>query len=238
MAAVSAERVLRFDGIEVVVRVKAVRNLNLRIKAPEGRVELSVPRRTTLVEIADLIARRRNWILDHQRAMAARAERRTTSVGLCDGAEVLVFGVPHRLCVRLEAGTPSVQAAAGDVVIRMRPSTPPAVAQALLDGWYRAQMRARVRQLAAHWEPLMGVSATSWVLRRMRSRWGSCATRSGRICLNLELARRPGQCLEYVVVHELAHLIEPSHNARFWATVERHLPDWRTAHEQLKQGGL
>jgi predicted metal-dependent hydrolase len=99
----------------------------------------------------------------------------------------------------------------------------------------RAELARRVDSLARHWEPILGVAASSWRIRRMRTRWGSCNVRARRIWLNLALVDRPLECLEYVVVHELVHLHEPRHDARFHSWMDRHLPDWRERKALLNQ---
>jgi hypothetical protein len=92
---------------------------------------------------------------------------------------------------------------------------------------HRAELKARIPALLAQWEPVVGVRVTAWGVRQMRTKWGTCNIKARRIWLNLELARKPGHCLEYIVVHELVHLLERNHNARFRALMDRFLPDWR-----------
>ncbi len=105
--------------------------------------------------------------------------------------------------------------------------------EALLYRNYRDQLRALVPPLLDRWQPVIGVSITAWGLRRMKTRWGSCNTRARRIWLNTELARHPPACLEYVLVHELVHLLERGHNSRFYAHLDRFLPAWRDSRAHL-----
>ncbi|MFQ9395965.1 MAG: M48 family metallopeptidase [Lachnospiraceae bacterium] len=97
------------------------------------------------------------------------------------------------------------------------------------------KLQKEILRLAAYWEPLMGVHCTGWQLREMKTRWGSCTVQTGKIRLNLSLARKPEACLEYVLVHELCHLLEPSHNARFHGLMDKFLPDWRERKLLLNQ---
>lgn len=99
----------------------------------------------------------------------------------------------------------------------------------------REALAAAIVPLAARWESALGVRASTWTIRRMKTRWGTCNTRIGRITLNLELARHPPQCLDYVVLHELAHLVEPGHGARFKALMTQHMPDWTARRARLRE---
>jgi predicted metal-dependent hydrolase len=98
---------------------------------------------------------------------------------------------------------------------------------------HRKELNFRILELFEKWQPIMGVKATSWGIKKMKTRWGSCNVRTGKIWINLELARKPSHCLEYIVVHELAHLLEPSHNHRFKAFMDQFLPNWRNHRAEL-----
>jgi predicted metal-dependent hydrolase len=117
--------------------------------------------------------------------------------------------------------------------MRARPGADQDQRAALLDTWYRNELRVRITALVRIWEPVIGVSVAEWGVRRMRRRWGSCNIRARRIWLNLELARRPAACLEFVVVHEMVHLLERGHNRRFYLFMDRLLPDWREVRAAL-----
>lgn len=124
----------------------------------------------------------------------------------------------------------------GDLASLYQPET---IAQSEFtkDG-YRASLRSVITDLLAHWQPKLGVQAAHWGIKRMKTKWGSCNVSARRIWLNLELAKKPVQCLEYIVVHELVHLLERNHTKRFTALMDRHLPDWRTRREVLNSSPL
>jgi predicted metal-dependent hydrolase len=107
--------------------------------------------------------------------------------------------------------------------------------QAIVEAWYRQQIRQAVPPLLARWEPLLGVSVAGFYVQRMRTRWGSCRPRTRSIRLNTELAKKPPECLEYIVVHEMVHLLEPSHNGRFVALMDRFLPKWQFSRDELNR---
>ncbi|MFW5995398.1 MAG: M48 family metallopeptidase, partial [Spirochaetia bacterium] len=117
--------------------------------------------------------------------------------------------------------------------LRVRPGTDMAGRWRALDRFYRELLERRVPELLARWQPRMRVAAAEWRIKSMKTRWGTCNVRARRIWLNVDLARRPERCLEYVVVHELVHLLERNHSKRFYALMDEFLPDWRARREEL-----
>ena len=127
-----------------------------------------------------------------------------------------------------------VSVSAGDMLsLQVQPGTDRAGRKRALEGYYRELLHGRVPQLLAVWQPAMRVSAREWRTKRMKTRWGTCNIAARRIWLNLELAKKPERCLEYVVVHELTHLLERNHTKRFYVLMDRFLPDWRERRDEL-----
>ena len=122
--------------------------------------------------------------------------------------------------------------------MRVRPSTDRAARETMLYRWYRAQLREHIPQMVAKWEPKIGVTVADWRIRRMKTRWGTCNREAGRIWLNSELAKKPVSCLEYVVVHEMAHLVERKHTNHFRRILDRVMPEWRMRSEDLNRAYL
>ena len=123
---------------------------------------------------------------------------------------------------------------AGDMLsLQVQPGTDRAGRKRALEGYYRELLHGRIPELLAVWEPAMGVSAREWRTKRMKTRWGTCNIAARRIWLNLELAKKSDRCLEYVVVHELTHLLERNHTKRFYVLMDRFLPDWRERRDEL-----
>jgi predicted metal-dependent hydrolase len=120
-------------------------------------------------------------------------------------------------------------------VLRVRPGSTARTRGAALEAWYRDRLKEAAMPLFAKWEPVMGVKVGKLLMQRMRTRWGTCNTRSGSIRLNTELVKKPPECLEYVVVHEMVHLLEPSHNARFKALMTRFMPNWAVCRQMLNR---
>lgn len=181
-----AEQRIDVDGIDVLICWKKVRNITLRVKPPDGHVEVSAPFRESEEFIAGVVRERRAWINKH------------------------------------------AQQVRGSVSARAENASPEEIAQ------WRAWTEARVPTLVAKWEPALGVKAGVLAYRNMKSRWGSCQPATGRICINVRLALYPPECLEYVVVHELCHLLVSGHGPAFYALLDEHLPNWRAARALLR----
>jgi predicted metal-dependent hydrolase len=130
---------------------------------------------------------------------------------------------------------PSIELQHRTLVLRVRPGTDTQRRSTILDDWYRTQIRDALPPLLARWEPLIGVSVDRVFIQRMKTRWGSCSNPTGGIRLNTDLARKPPECLEYILVHELVHVLEPTHNARFLALMQQYMPTWRVYRSQLNQ---
>lgn len=249
------------DGLAVEVVRKAMKTLRLTIFPPDGRVRVSAPLRASDAAVRDMVLGRLAWINRHRARIEALPRPATLAlesgepVALLDRlCRLLVVERPGRARVRLlkpAPVSPDVSVApglsegpgildasdlAGEAVLELcvPPGSGRGERRLALRRWQRRELAARIPALLEKWQPVLGVEAAAWGIRQMRTRWGSCNTRSRRICLNLELISRPERCLEYVVVHELAHLIERGHNARFYAVLDRVLPGWRALREELR----
>jgi predicted metal-dependent hydrolase len=121
------------------------------------------------------------------------------------------------------------------MILRVGPGTNHDTKQAIVAGWYREQVKAAVVNLIARWEPMIGVKVKRVFVQKMKTKWGSCNPGTRSIRLNTDLAKKPRECLEYIVVHEMVHMLEPTHNARFVALMDRLIPQWRVCREQLNQ---
>lgn len=180
------EELVFVDEFEVWILRKRIKNINLRVKPPDGRIEVSAPLRVDTSFVRAFVREKRDWIRKQQERIAA---------------------------------SPQGRAAA---------ASPDEVAQ------WRKVVQAFVPPLIAKWEPIMGVKACKIAYRNMTSRWGSCQPSTGRICINVRLALYPPECLEYVVVHELCHLLERGHGPRFHALMDAFLPDWKAIRAKLR----
>lgn len=229
---------LSVGDLEVEVTRKSVRSIRIVIEPPEGRVRVSAPWRVGDEEVRAALVDRLSWISKHQKRMASM--KRSPRLEYVEGESLKCFGQDLVLHVVRGAGRTKarLEPETGCVWLAAREGADREERAAAIEACWRESLLASVPALAEKWEPLLGVHAERWGCRRMTSRWGSCNTRTRRISLNLELARRPPACLEYVVVHELAHLLEPGHGPRFKALLDRSLPDWRTREKLLSSEAM
>ena len=216
---------IRVDGLDVEITLRNTGNLYVRVHPPDGRVRVSAPRRLGEDRIRAAIRERHSWIRRHQeRIRAAHPDGATT---LLSGDLIHLWGVPHRMEVVTTPGRPGVAVTGDRITLSVAADADEAHRRRVLDLWYRGLIRERVPDLLERWEARCATTVPHLTIRRMSTRWGSCNVRTRRITLNSELAARDPRCLEYVLVHEMAHYVEAGHGPRFQAVMDGLLPDWR-----------
>ena len=219
-----------------VVR-KPIKNLHLSVHPPEGRVRVSAPSRIDDEAVRLAVVSRLRWIRRHQQTFAdqPRQSRRE----MVSGESHYFMGRRYRLRV-LEHNGPNRVSRNGNSELTMyvRPDTGRDKRERLLNEWYRRHMKSLVPDLLSQWQPVIGVEVADWGVKRMKTRWGSCNVRDHRVWLNLELAKKPPHCLEYVLVHEMVHLLERHHNDRFKTLMDLFLPQWRLYRDGLNRAPL
>lgn len=221
---------MNWQGIEIEFERKPVRNFNLAVY-PDGRVRLSVPARAPEGEIRRFLADREEWIRRQQKKFGSRPPSREPN--LLSGDRIPVWGQERELVVECRPGPGQVEWDGPRLRMTAPPGSLPADRRRLLTEWYRGEMRRRVPETLARWQPVVGVCAAEWRVRNMRTRWGSCSIRARRVWLSVRLAAWPPECLELVVVHELTHLLVPDHSARFYDRLGDFLPGWRVLRSRL-----
>lgn len=224
---------IQLGDIAVDVVRKNIKNVYLSVMPPRGRVRISAPTRMSLETIRVFAISRLDWIKQEQQKL--RAQERESAREYIDRESHFVWGKRYLLQVIEQDSTPTVELKHNQMVLTVRPGTDEAKRQAIMEAWYRQQLREATPALIAHWERLMGVKVGRFFVRHMKTKWGSCNYRARTIRLNTELAKKPRECLEYVVVHELVHLLEPTHNARFVALMNQFMPKWQFFKEQLNR---
>ena len=225
-------------GIEFELTRKRVKNINLRIHPPDGRVTVSAPLRTSEARIAAFVAAKADWIRRHQARIAAQPPR--PELRYVTGEEHRFLGAVHVLEVRRatgRVGAAAVEAASHEapprLVVHARDPHDAAEVQRHLERLQRRELQRRLDALVPEWEERLGVRTTRIRIRAMKRKWGACRTRTGDVVFNRSLAAEPPRAIEYLVLHELAHLIEPSHGPRFQAILTEHMPDWRAVETAL-----
>jgi predicted metal-dependent hydrolase len=230
--AVPTATTIELGDIAIDVVRKNIRRINLRVCPPNGSVRISAPLRMSLEVIRAFAISRENWVRKHQQRMRERP--RAMPPQYVDGESHYLWGRPCLLQVRETDAPAKVELRDGLLILNVRPGTKTRKKQSLLDEWYRDRLMEALPELTGKWERLTGVKAGRYSARKMKTRWGSCNPRTGDIRLNTELAKKSPEALEYVLVHELVHVLEPSHNHRFKALMDRFMPAWRAARKRLR----
>ncbi|WP_347404212.1 SprT family zinc-dependent metalloprotease [Nodosilinea sp. P-1105] len=223
--------------IPVQVVRKPIKNLHLGVYPPDGQVRVSAPEHLTDDNIRLAVISRLSWIRKQQEAF--QAQPRQSEREMVTGESHYVFGKRYRLEVIERRGRHEIVVKHPSTLqLLVNPGTTQANRTKVLKEWYRQQLKHRVPQLLEQWEPVIGQQVEVWGVRKMKTKWGSCNTQQRRIWLNLELAKKPPECLEYVVVHELVHFLERHHNERFKALMSQFLPQWRLRRDTLAKEPL
>ena len=229
----SKSKQITVNNVEVQIVRKRIKNLHLRVSAPDGCVRVSAPMHVHDIEVQQMVFLRLDWIKKHQLRLASRAA--PLELKMVSGENHFYLGVSYPLEVFEQRGK---QAAAltekSTLQLYVRPDTCAVKRARILNEWYRQQIKALIPGLIEKWEPVIGVKVDDWGIKKMKTRWGTCNISDSRIWLNLELIKRPLECLEYVLVHEMVHLLERYHNQRFKAYMDEFLPDWRLQDTALK----
>lgn len=223
-------------GIVVDVVYKDIKNLHISVYPPAGRVRVAAPRRTDEDTIRLAIIQRHSWI-KRQRERLQQAERQSTRE-MVSGETHYVWGQRYRLDVSRASNQYGVEPKGKTLWVLTPEGTDADGRRATLDRWYRRELKTAVPPLLEKWQPIMGVEPAKVAVRRMKTKWGTCIAHSRTIWLNPELAKKHPQCLEYIVVHELTHLLERGHGERFVAMMDRFMPDWRARRDDLNEAPL
>ena len=213
------------SGIPVRIDRKPIKNLHVGVYPPDGKVRLAVPLKTTDDAARLAVVSRLGWIKRHQKNF--QEQPRQSEREMVNGESHYVFGRRYLLEVIERYGRHELEIGPSDKLkLYVRPGTGTDGRKLALQRWHRELLAARIPTLIAKWEPKLGVQVADWGVRRMKTKWGSCSIEARRIWLNSELAKAPEECLEYVVVHEMVHLLERNHSERFKNLLDDHLGDW------------
>ena len=219
-----------------VVR-KSIKNLHLGVYPPNGRVRVATPLVMSDEAVRLAVVGKLGWI-KRQRARFASQPRQSRRE-MVSGESHFFQGRRYRLRV-VECDGPAkvVRRNNSTLEIQVRSETTVKWRERVLQEWYREQLRELVPALLKKWQAVLGVRANEFGIKKMKTKWGTCNIEARRIWVNLELAKKSVSCLEYIVVHELTHLLERNHNERFTAIIDRHLPTWRMTRKELNSEPL
>ncbi|CAM3392973.1 Zinc metalloprotease [Xenorhabdus nematophila ATCC 19061] len=216
---------LKIGEIDMQLNRKAIKNLHISVLPPDGIVRISAPMHMSDTAIRMAVISRIPWIKKQQQDFARQP--RQSEREMVNGECHYLWGRRHRLNIVEHVGKQQVKTSGGKIYLYVPYGAPFEKKAQVLSDYYRAALKERIEKLLMHWQPIIGVMPSSWGIKKMKTKWGSCNTVSGSIWLNLELAKKPLECLEFILVHELVHLLERKHNERFMTYMDGYLPDWR-----------
>ncbi len=219
------------DGISIEIVRKPIKHVYLRVNMSTGSVRVSAPLKLSLKAIKAQLESKRAWI--HKAHAHALARVVTAPVKVDHGETHYFLGKPYAVVVQANSPLKGI-VIEEDSLKGFLESDSQDERNARLKAWYKQQMQALIPDLIKKWEPIIGVSVHAWGVKSMKTRWGSCNVVAHRIWLNLNLIKKPLACLEYVLVHEMVHLLEANHSPRFYAHMTRFLPEWKVYQKQLE----
>lgn len=216
---------------------KAIKNLHLAVYPPEGRVRVAVPNHISDDHVRLAVISRLAWIRKQQADFKGQA--RQSAREMVSGESHYLFGKRYRLELVGRRGRHEIVIKNNNYLrLYVNPGTTTANRLLVLNEWYRVQLKALIPDMLGKWERVVGVKVSTWGIKKMKTKWGSCNPNRGSIWLNLELAKKPPECLEYILAHELVHLLERRHNHYFRALMDRFMPEWRMRLDVLKREPL
>jgi predicted metal-dependent hydrolase len=218
------------DNILIEVVRKSIKNIHLSVHPPQGRVTISAPAHLKLDTIRVFAITKLTWIRDQQKKLLG--QERESSREFLNRESHFVWGERYLMKVIKVDKSPSLEIKNKQLVFRVRSDWDQADKQAFLDSWYRELIKESAEDLLPKWEKKLGVEVGKLFVQRMKTKWGSCNSKAASIRLNSDLAKKPRECLEYIIVHEMAHILELTHNQRFIKIMDANMPKWRS-HQQL-----
>ncbi len=210
--------------IPVDVILKDIKNIHLSVNPPDGKVRISAPLRMDLDTIRVFAISKLNWIKKEQRKM--REQERETAREYLELESHYLWGKRYLMKIIEVEAPPSVDLKHNAMILSVRSGMSEEKRREVVDEWYRGRLREKAEPMISQWEPRLGVKVNRLFIQRMKTRWGSCNPERGYVRLNTHIAKKPVQCLEYLLVHEMLHMIEPTHNASFKALLDKHMPQW------------
>jgi predicted metal-dependent hydrolase len=227
-----AARVVIGD-IPVDVVLKDIRNIHLSVHPPAGRVRLSAPVGMDIETLRLYAISRLGWIKKQQRKL--RGQERETPREYLNRESHYLWGKRYLLKIVEREAPSAVDVQHSAILLYVRAGSAFEKKQSVLDEWYRRQLKVAIPDLIEVWEKRIGVRVNEFGIKKMKTKWGTCNPDARRIWVNLELAKKPQECLEYIVVHEMVHLLERHHNERFMALMDAMLPKWRSLRDDLNR---
>lgn len=223
--------VIQLGEVSIELTRRAVKHAHLAVHPPAGRVTLVAPPRMRLEVARAYAISKLGWIRQQQSALKAQAREAPRRFVTRESHQL--WGRRHLLSVVERDEKPGVVVDHRRIKLSVRPGSDLAKRAQVMHEWHKALLHMEVPPIIARWERKLGVHVSAYYLQRMKTKWGSCNPKSGNIRLNTELVKKPKDLVEYVIVHEMLHLLVPNHDERFVALLDRHYPSWREARDEL-----
>lgn len=224
---------IQIGDLSILVTRKAIKNVHLSVHPPKGRVTLTTPLSTRLEVARAYAISKLGWIRDQRRRLAN--QERETPRKFIERESHFLWGRRHLMTVIFRETKPFVTLDHRRITLTVRPGSDAQKRAEVLHDWHKSLLHEVVPLVIKKWEPRLRVNVEGYFLQRMKTKWGSCNHQAGHIRLNTELVKKPKDLLEYVVVHEMAHLLESTHSDRFISILEKHYPTWREARAELNE---
>lgn len=224
---------LKIGEISVDVFKKDIKNVHLSVYPPTGQVRISAPLRMDVGTIRVFAISKLAWIKEQKKKLIE--QEREPPREYIERESHYLWGKRYLLSIVETDNPPHITLRHSKMILQVCPATSAERRQAILDEWYRVQLKAAVQPLIEKWEPFVGVNVERVFVQRMKTKWGSCSRTSASIRLNTDLAKKPREYVEYIVVHEMVHLIEPTHNGRFIGLMDSLMPNWRFYRQLLNR---
>jgi predicted metal-dependent hydrolase len=227
---------ITLGSIEADVELKDIKNIHLSVYPPTGRVRIAAPIRMDLDTIRIFAISKLSWIKKQQEKL--RSQLREAPRDFLTRESHYFLGKRYLMEIVEKDAKPKVTVNHDTLVFQVRPNTSTEQRQVILQEWYRTQLKMLLPALIAQWEKKMKVSIIDFGIKKMKTKWGTCNIEAKRIWLNLELAKKPIHCIEYILVHEMVHLLERRHNDRFIQCMNQFYPQWRVVRDELNSLAL
>lgn len=224
------------SGIRINVIKKNIKNMHLYVKPPEGHVEVSAPLQLSDESIELFIRTKMGWIRKQQQKF--EMQDRQTERQFITGESLYVWGKPYYLHVEYSNKGNSLVLSGDDAILTVRKESTAKQRESWVNEWYRGLLKAEIEKRLPKWVEATGLELSGWQTKYMTTRWGTCNTNTGKIWLNLQLAKKPMECLDYVILHEIAHLRVRNHGKEFIAILDEHMPYWREIRKKLNDSKL
>jgi predicted metal-dependent hydrolase len=219
--------------LTVEVSYKPIKNIHLSVHPPIGEVTISAPEKYDLDTLRMYVISRLDWL--RLRIEKFKNQERESPRSYISNESHYFLGERYKLFLRNSTSKHFIERKVDKLILHISPATTLEKKAIIFNEWYRSELKNQMDKLIKKWEPILGVKVDKFGIRKMKTKWGTCNSEAARIWLNLELAKKPVPCIEYIVVHEMVHLLEKSHNKRFIALLDHYLPNWRMLKDELNK---